>query len=513
MEGIHVVDTAFHYSAFSINSFFMQAGKLGLDHFGWSKVSIPLRNETAERDIPVHEEMNGGKKRQGIVVDVIIPVHNAESTIKEAVCSAMDQCIPENLLMDNYEISVNVCCYDDGSQDGSSTILNSLSEKYSKDETATNTNENRIPSTLLIGTSSDGKGRGAGYARNRAIELSYESSRDGTRFLCLLDSDDIMHRHRIAEQTHYMMNSVSEDERSRTLLGSSFERDPPDSTWHYSKWANTLSQDRLMLERFREVTILQPTWFMCRSRWKLLGGYIEAPLSGTAADLLESEAQSQRHRLIHRKHDDLKSLRLAEDLRFFHEHLANHGNLRRVTTDTPLVTYRHDGKSQSYCTSLWGAGRDGKDFVKTLRPDLRERIYCFVDLDSKKLESAIYWNRELNLNIPVVHYSYLAKDASVRDRAQSEWKDGLGSNRFVGCIDKSNGSNSQKNLDSEASSRKLKRRRLLQIPTLESSGLSESILQELPVVVCVAMYRTNGVLEANVKSIGRTEGEDLWHFS
>jgi hypothetical protein len=32
-------------------------------------------------------------------------------------------------------------------------------------------------------------------------------------------------------------------------------------------------------------------------------------------------------------------------------------------------------------------------------------------------------------------------------------------------------------------------------------------------VVCVAMYRTGGALEHNVKSIGRTEGVDLWHFS
>mmetsp|Transcript_2752 Transcript_2752/g.6448 ORF Transcript_2752/g.6448 Transcript_2752/m.6448 type:complete len:487 (+) Transcript_2752:2-1462(+) len=486
--------------------------------------------------------MSGAKKRQEIVVDVIIPVHNAEKTIKEAVCSAMDQCIPENLLMENFEMSVNVCCYDDGSQDGSSTILNSLSESYSK-ETVANGKKNQIPSTLMIGTCPDGKGRGAGYARNRAIELSPESSGDGIRFLCLLDSDDIMHRHRIAEQTYYMMNSVVEDQRSRTLLGSSFERDPPDSTWHYSKWANTLSQDRLMLERFREVTILQPTWFMCRSRWKLLGGYVEAPLSGTAADLLESEVQSQRHRLVHKTHDDLKSLRLAEDLRFFHEHLAKGGILRRVNTDTPLVTYRHNGESQSYRTSrkllqqlrvlafersilnsdplwqendgqfvVWGAGRDGKDFVKTLRADLRKRIYCFVDLDSKKLESGIYWNRALDLDIPIVHYSYLAKDASVRAGAQKEWEDGLDTNSTVGCIDKSNGSKGQENLDSETP-RKAKRRRLLQIPTLESSGLSESLLQELPVVVCVAMYRTNGVLEANVKSIGRTEGKDLWHFS
>ena len=38
-------------------------------------------------------------------------------------------------------------------------------------------------------------------------------------------------------------------------------------------------------------------------------------------------------------------------------------------------------------------------------------------------------------------------------------------------------------------------------------------LHELPVVVCVAMYRSNGILEKNVANIGRKEGFDLWHFS
>lgn len=35
---------------------------------------------------------------------------------------------------------------------------------------------------------------------------------------------------------------------------------------------------------------------------------------------------------------------------------------------------------------------------------------------------------------------------------------------------------------------------------------------DLPVMVCVAMYRTGGKLEENVRSIGRKEGVDLWHF-
>ena len=45
------------------------------------------------------------------------------------------------------------------------------------------------------------------------------------------------------------------------------------------------------------------------------------------------------------------------------------------------------------------------------------------------------------------------------------------------------------------------------------SSLDPSVIRDLPVVVCVAMYRTNGALESNVASIGRVEGKDVWHIS
>lgn len=49
-----------------------------------------------------------------VLVDVIIPVHNAAATIEEAVTSAMHQHIPQHLMKEAHNISVTVCCYDDG---------------------------------------------------------------------------------------------------------------------------------------------------------------------------------------------------------------------------------------------------------------------------------------------------------------------------------------------------------------------------------------------------------------
>ena len=483
-------------------------------------------------------------KKPSIHVDVIIPVHNASETIEEAVNSAMGQKVPVSLIdyFEKYEFTIFVCCYDDGSSDDSYMKLRQLKEKFSSQPETEN-----ISSTLLIKASVDGVARGAGYARNKAIQLndtkSTNHSKETHHFLCLLDSDDTMHCHRVAEQASYMLNRLDEDMRDRTLLGCNFIRDPPDSQWHYSEWANSLSDERLVLEQFREVTILQPTWFLCKKRWFDLGGYIEAPTDGTAADLVVKE---KRNRLIHTQYDNQESLRLAEDLRFFHEHIWSNGVLRIHRTKDPLVMYRHKSGSQSFRTSrklllqlrvlafehsiltsdpgwqeeggyfaVWGAGRDGKDFAKALRPDMRKRIMCFVDIDAKKIDSGSYVNRQLDLNIPIIHFSYLAKDSRLRHKMQKEWEENTSNNHILGRIDKTREqsqipTNTRLSMDSSQQS---KRRRLGQIPTLKLSGLSQAKLERIPVVVCVAMYRTNGELERNVKAIGRVEGKDLWHFS
>jgi cellulose synthase/poly-beta-1,6-N-acetylglucosamine synthase-like glycosyltransferase len=82
-------------------------------------------------------------------VNVIVPVHNAASTIEEAVRSAMDQELPEHYLtsaLQDATISFSVCCYDDGSKDDSLTILQRLKEEFL---TTATSRQNKILSTLL----------------------------------------------------------------------------------------------------------------------------------------------------------------------------------------------------------------------------------------------------------------------------------------------------------------------------------------------------------------------------
>lgn len=353
-----------------------------------------------------------------ITVDILVPVHNAAETIEETLKSAMTQCIPLFLLnpiviageggnsevIDSYSrhplanifIDVAVCCQDDGSADSSLEILRNLELEYSRVCKADA--RSNISTKLLIGTNEDNVSLGAGAARNRAASLrekvecnsncceqtaiSQQSPKiDCDYFVCMLDSDDVMHPHRIAHQISVML-ALSPLERNRLLLGSTFERIPTDSTWHYTKWANSLTDERLVLERFREVTIIQPTWMMSKSRFEYLLGYIEADERFVNAE------NSSVYRLI--QHNDTKqTLRLAEDIRFFHAHLSEgedmsrKGKLKLIRTKSPLMKYRHRaGCSQSSSTPR-----------KLL---LQLRVKAFVDMiirSNKENAISAHWSR------------------------------------------------------------------------------------------------------------------------
>eukprot|EP00978_Attheya_sp_CCMP212_P007438 scaffold17244_cov55-Attheya_sp.AAC.1 len=566
-------------------------------------------------------------------VDVIVPVHNASGTIVETIESAMHQIIPPDVAI-GPRLDVCVCCYDDGSTDNSWSLLKQLTQTYhhsdsshlpDKREEASSVGGVKIPTRLLIHKSESGISRGAGYARNQAASLRQRFGLDDATTatnnkpnqyycLCLLDSDDVMHKTRIAHQVGTMLALPSDDARHLTLLGCQFDRDPPDSTWHYAHWANhLLTPDRLSLEQFREITLLQPTWMLSRSRFDQLGGYIEAPApkpttldaAATAAtaneSALEEEEEDMKHKdsssgndgriykLIHPVHDTAQTLRLAEDLRFFYAHLHAHGRLQRVASSVgPLVTYRHRaGMSQSSSTSrklllqlrvkafednillqqqqqqphehnhnrwkhgfvVWGAGRDGKDFVKSMRPQLRDRVVCFVDVDDKKIAAGHYWNPNWGKKIPIVHFSWLASNPIQQEELHNSWMNESQSNTsdcVHGRINKKRPcpTNNGGDNDNANDTSRVKDTTICKVPEVSSTPPTENSrgspspllllskqkttaivrtkslgrdflnsLGSMPVVVCVAMYRTNGVLESNVKSIGRTEGLDLWHFS
>ena len=371
-----------------------------------------------------------------VEVDIIVPVHNAAATLEATIASALNQVVPAHLEQDlkNVDIDIAVCCFDDGSTDDSAKILNDIKIQFessaasSSYQSPRSDQKKKTKTSMLIARNEDGVARGAGYARNRASEMRPRSAEES--YICLLDSDDICAENRVAEQLAMMRAIPSGEERDGTLLGSTFNRLPEGSTANYSSWANSLTDERLMLDRFRECTLIQPTWFLTRDRFEFLEGYVEAPHKARVDSIafhesngyvsyeakgqglkrrrlskldIDSESASNSNRcakplrMIHPTEDNSQTLRLAEDLRFFHEHLYAGGTLkmhRHVEPDKPLVTYMHNGSSQSYATPrklllalrtlafeigvlknddrwkngfvIWGAGRDGKHFLAAL---------------------------------------------------------------------------------------------------------------------------------------------------
>lgn len=250
------------------------------------------------------------------------------------------------------------------------------------------------------------------------------------------------------------------------------------------------------------------------------------------------DTKTQKKRKLNVTQDKtVNTLRLAEDTRFFYAHLHAGGKLHLHRTPSPLVSYRHRlGMSQSSGTprklllrlrakawedtifhgegsstkwtdgfAIWGAGRDGKDFLKALSLEAVSKVMCFVDVDKKKIEQIRWYDNPAlgGMRIPILHFSVLSKTA-------------VGEPASFGRIEKKKCEEDDfqviPNCRSQTSEITVKPKNVNSRKKNKSNVLIDpEILQQLPVVICVAMYRTNGALESNVASIGRTEGEDLWH--
>lgn len=83
---------------------------------------------------------------------------------------------------------------------------------------------------------------------------------------------------------------------------------PADATTRYTDWCNRLTNDQLFTHRFREVTIIQPTWYLSREVFDAVGGY-------------------------------LPDMDQPEDMVFFYKHLSLGGGLYKVPKE--LLYYRY----------------------------------------------------------------------------------------------------------------------------------------------------------------------------
>mmetsp|Transcript_1178 Transcript_1178/g.1791 ORF Transcript_1178/g.1791 Transcript_1178/m.1791 type:complete len:381 (+) Transcript_1178:81-1223(+) len=303
-------------------------------------------------------------RTESALVSVIIPCHNGSPWLRECLMSVAGQ---------SHE-PLEVSFWDDASTDDSSIVLESSRQALEEKKVL-----------ITTGRNSSGCPAGCGAAKNRAVLQSRG------RYLCFLDADDIMHPSRVARQLELVLKKGDQ-----CLIGSNVVREPADAQPRYTAWLNSLSDEQLLLHRFKECTLAMPTWFCARALFDKVGGFDE---TGPGS---------------------------PEDLKFFYQHLSAGGSLAKV--QAPLVTYRYHEKQSSRGVSadkiwalrvqdfeatlvntlttfsIWSAGRDGKRLYRSLSLPNRKKVVAFLDIDEKKMSGGGYFDKELKRHVAILDW-------------------------------------------------------------------------------------------------------------
>lgn len=306
------------------------------------------------------------------LVSIIMPVHNASSYLDESLESVCNQ---------TYR-PIEIILFDDCSTDNSWEILNNWVSKL--------LDHNITP---IVCKSNFECAKGPGYSRNQCVKLSQG------KYLCHLDADDIMSSERV--EIEYNQAILEGDS---CLIGCNFSRIPPEATPYYTNWLNNMTNNDLMLQQYRECTVICPSWFMHRNVYNRV-----AELRGGIGYVETSDNLS----------------RIPEDLFFFLDHLQLGGTLSKC--NLPLVQYRYSANSWSIGTksidlqkvrisylqqrvldhwdnfSIWGYGRDGRRFLNLLSEKNARKVVSFCDVDFNKIGRS-YFSSIIREYIPIIHF-------------------------------------------------------------------------------------------------------------
>ncbi|VDM14576.1 unnamed protein product, partial [Wuchereria bancrofti] len=256
------------------------------------------------------------------------------------------------------EFVIEVSLFDDGSTDNTSSIITLHRSSFLKKGI-----------NVILGSS--GNSRGVGFAKNNCVQQCSGS------VLIFCDADDISIKHRFISLYNVLRNAPRPD---LTLIGSRFERIPAGSTSRYTQWANSLNSKEIYDQIFTSYgpSVIAPTWCMSKKLFNKVGGFHEAEPVG-----------------------------YPEDLRFFYDALKIGADFMKV--EESLVIYRYHPKCASLDVTeemiwkiriamfedlvlskwkkfmVWGAGKVGKKFYRSLSNENRLKVVAFCDIDAKKL--------------------------------------------------------------------------------------------------------------------------------
>jgi len=299
-----------------------------------------------------------------VLVSVIIPVHNAEEWLEECLESVVNQKVDPEML----EVSI----VNDCSTDRSSNII--------QQKAAIMKNKG----IRVIYTENNGQsGRGCGYAKNKAIK---QSSGD---YLCFLDADDIMKQDKIQIQLHHAQTF-----KEPVLIGSNFERIPADSTQRFTQWHQSLSGEKLRTQRFREITLAHPTWFMHREVWERVGGYDES-FPGCPEDMIFFYKWIELDGKISKVPETLTVYR-------WHKTATSYSIHRNRLMQVKVAHFEAMILSEVHEFTIWSVGRDGKKFFMSLSDASKNKVKAFCDVTKIGTDYMDHKNRR---KIPIIHFS------------------------------------------------------------------------------------------------------------
>ncbi|CAG06068.1 unnamed protein product, partial [Tetraodon nigroviridis] len=237
-----------------------------------------------------------------------------------------------------------------------------------------------------------------------------------------------------------------------SLIGCKIQRIPEGSTERYTRWINTITRDQLVTQVYTShgPTVIMPTWFCSRS-WFLDVGPFDEGGKG-----------------------------VPEDLLFFYRSIRRGGGVFRV--DQCLLVYRYHEKATTHSVSeltFCLLSNDSRETIWKLRVDfLEERVLCHW-------ENFTIWNagkqgRKL--------YRSLSPANQKKVRAFCD----VDENKI------------QKGFYTHEES---KLRPKPKIPIVHFKAASA------PLIICVKLDMTGGILEENLSSLHLKEGSDYYHFN
>lgn len=202
------------------------------------------------------------------------------------------------------------------------------------------------------------------------------------RLLARIDADDVAHPRRFAEQVEFLAAQPEV-----TALGTHIRYFPHGDVGlgarRYQRWLNGLADpDRLARDIYVECPIAHPTLMVRRSAFEEVGGY-------------RSNGWPEDYDLLLRLH--IAGARLANIPRVLHfwregNHRASRSNGRysaEAFRACKINYLRQTVLENRKSVAVWGAGRVGKDFARSLR-DSGIKVERFYDIDPRKIGQQVY---------------------------------------------------------------------------------------------------------------------------